>query len=223
MSDAAHVIDVRTLEDLNSSTQQAAEQISQLLDSAGREIAATLEWLEQRRLHWLSEVDRRRKVLDRALVALAACRAIAAAAAARSAYSCDGPEMAVLRARVDLKTAEDEAEKATFWLRQIHQGAAHYQPHAQRLATFLHQDVPHGLAVLASAAETLRSYANLPTVRPSAFGAATDRTSAGPIPTEPNLDGMIMPAPQLSNKEIQPAIEVNPGPEHPFINPERKG
>lgn len=75
MSASANVQSIQALDDLRAALGRFQEQAQEALAASEQEIRRTLDWLNERRNHWQSEVRRRQAAVAQAQAALSRCQA----------------------------------------------------------------------------------------------------------------------------------------------------
>lgn len=162
MSTQVNVGSIDSLDDLRHALVLFRSGTSQALEATEQEIQRVQEWLEQRRLYWQREVERRKQALLRARSALERCLAQAAARSHDDRHSprpsCSAEQAAVAQAQAALANAQAELQNVLHWESRVRQATGEYQRPALRLKGMLAGDLPKAVALLARIIAILRSY-----------------------------------------------------------------
>lgn len=168
MSPLVHVRSVDALLDLKQSLARYAHEVAAPLAALEQETARTLEWLGERRRHWLRAVQEAQQTVQAAQAALARCEATVyrdpkTGAVYRS--DCSAYKAALGQAIRHLRTVEAELRKVEQALHAVGQAQADFRRRHQRLRAFLDHDLAEAQTFLERRAASLRAYAagGLPT------------------------------------------------------------
>lgn len=175
MSTQVNVRSIDSLDDLRHVLILFCSGTTQALEATEQEIQRVQEWLEQRRLYWQREVERRQQALLRARSALERCLAQAAARSHDDRHSprlsCSAEQAAVAQAQSALVKAQTELQNVLHWESRVRQAAVEYQRPAQRLKGMLAGDLPRAVALLARIIAILRSYVAMTPPEASSIGS----------------------------------------------------
>lgn len=168
MADRAHVTSVDAIELFRANIIAYLTKARPVLEDACDEVLRTRQWLQQdRRIHWESQLKRRRKILEEAEQALFGAR-IGNFREATSAETA-----AVTRAKRALNEAEEKLRLIKRWTLEFDHRVQPLVKELEGLRTLMANDMPKAAAHLVQIIKTLDAYAN---VKPS---GALD---AGPAP-----------------------------------------
>jgi DNA repair exonuclease SbcCD ATPase subunit len=131
MSNQLDLQDPQVLVDLGRALGQFAQTVAQALESAGREIQQTMEWLEGRVRHWHRQMDRARRQLEQAQVSLSRCQQLQAMRDSRD--DCRREEQALRAAQRLLAETERHLQTAQQWQRRVGEAAQSFQREAHRV------------------------------------------------------------------------------------------
>jgi hypothetical protein len=169
MSQSARVNSLDALKALHAALVDYRPEGQEALGAAELEIRRVFEFLHDQQKHWLRQVDKRREDVNRARSDLAHARALRQGE--RSGYV--EQEIALNKARIRLREAEEKVVTVKRWLLRLPQDINEYEGPARRLAGMLDADLKLGLAVLENKIAVLEAYMALQALEPPAPGGTT--------------------------------------------------
>jgi hypothetical protein len=169
MSQSARVNSLDALKALHASLVDYRPEAQEALGAAELEIRRVFEFLHDQQKHWLRQVDKRREDVNRARSDLAHARALRQGE--RSGYV--EQEIALNKARIRLREAEEKVVTVKRWLLRLPQEINEYDGPARRLAGMLDADFKLGLAVLENKIAVLEAYMAVQAPEPPAQGGST--------------------------------------------------
>ena len=178
MTQSARVSSIDALKALHATLARFGPEAREALGAAEIEIRRVFDYLEERLKYWLRQVDRRHEDLNRARSDLAHARAIRQGE--RSGYV--EQEIAVRKAQVRLREAEEKVVTVRRWLLHLPQAVNEYQGPSRRLAGLLDADLRQGLAILEQRIAALDAYVALEAPPEPASPEAQEAVSSTPPP-----------------------------------------
>lgn len=157
MSQSARVHSLDALQALHNALVRFGPEAQEALGAAEIEIRRLSDYLHDQLKHWQRQVERRHEDLNRARADLAHARALRQGE--RSGYV--EQEIAVNKAQVRLRQAEEKVTVVRRWLVHLPQAVNEYEGPARRLAGFLDADLKQGVATLEKKIASLEAYAAL--------------------------------------------------------------
>jgi chromosome segregation ATPase len=176
MTQSARVSSIDALKALHATLSRFGPEAREALGAAEMEIRRVFDYLEDQLKYWLRQVDRRHEDLNRARSDLAHARAIRQGE--RSGYV--EQEIAVRKAQVRLREAEEKVVTVRRWLVHLPQAVNEYQGPSRRLAGLLDADLRQGLAILEQRIAALDAYVALEAPPEPASPAAQEAFSSTP-------------------------------------------
>jgi len=176
MANQAKVTSLDALELFRSNLIVFRTKAKRSLDMSIDEVRRMQTWLQNdRRVHWESEIRRRRKTLEQAEADLYSSRL--AGAQESSAVK----RAAVNKAKRALEEAEEKLKNVKRWVQRYGTMADQLIKRLEPLRQIVEQDMPDGIAYLAQAQNTLQAYTDV------ALTPDAPATAAAPAPetTEP--------------------------------------
>jgi hypothetical protein len=156
---SAQVRSIQALEDLKGALGRFGGEAQMALQAAEQEIRRTLDWLQERRNYWCSEVQRRQEEVRQARADLASCRASGYYEDDRyHAPDCSAEERALYEAQVRLREAEEELRNVQQWMKAVGEAVATYRTQAQRLGRLITTELPKANAFLERKIAELQAY-----------------------------------------------------------------
>lgn len=154
MSQRADVTSVESLETFKASLINYLAKAGPTLEEVRAEVFRARIWLESdRRPHWESQLRRRNRDLEQAQQALFSARL-----STLSDATADG-RAAVHKARRAVEEAESKLKLLRIWNREFDTRVQPLLKQLESLSTFLAHEMPHAVARLDQAADTLSAYA----------------------------------------------------------------
>jgi chromosome segregation ATPase len=162
MSQSARVNSLDALKALAAALARYGPEAQEALGAAEMEIRRVVDSLQDQLKHWQRQVEKRQEDVNRARSDLAHARALRQGE--RSGYA--EQEIALNKARIRLREAEDKVGVVKRWLVHLPQAIHEYQGPARRLAGMLDADLKQGLAILKDKIALLEAYASVPLAEP---------------------------------------------------------
>jgi chromosome segregation ATPase len=157
MSQSARVSSIEALKALHAALVRLGPEAREALGAAEIEIRRVLDYLHDQLKHWQHQVEKRQEDVNRARSDLAHARAIRQGE--KSGYV--EQEIALRKAQVRLREAEEKVVVVRRWLLHLPQAISEYEGPARRLAGLLDADLKQGFAVLENKINVLEAYAAL--------------------------------------------------------------
>jgi chromosome segregation ATPase len=157
MSQSAKVSSIDALKALHAALARFGPEAQEALGAAEMEIRRVVDSLHDQHKHWQRQIEKRREDLNRARADLAHARAIRQGE--RTGYV--EQEIAVNKAKVRLRDAEEKVVVVKRWLLHLPQAIHEYQGPAHRLAGLLDADLKQGLALLENKIAVLEAYTEI--------------------------------------------------------------
>ena len=154
MSQSARVSSLDALKALHASLARYGPEAQEALGAADIEIRRVFDFLHDQLKHWQRQVEKRQEDVNRARGDLAHARAMRKGE--RSGYV--EQEIALRKAQVRLREAEDKVVVTKRWLLHLPQAVNEYEGPARRLGGLLDADLKQGLAVLENKIAILEAY-----------------------------------------------------------------
>jgi hypothetical protein len=173
MPEAAHVLAIEVLRDLQGDLRQFAGRAGEILIRVDREIQRSFEWLNDRERHWRKEVRLAEEGLWAARRALERCQD-------SDEDDCSQEEEAVYEARAGLRQAEENLATVRQWIDRARRAADRYDREAQRLQRLITEDTEKACGFLDRAYTSLQQYTAIPA---GAGVAGAGGTSAAALAT----------------------------------------
>jgi chromosome segregation ATPase len=158
MSQSARVHSLDALKALHAALVRFGPEAQEALGAAEIEIRRVGEFLQDQCKHWQRQVEKRQEDVNRARADLAHARAIRQGE--RSGYV--EQEIALRKAQMRLREAEEKVVAVKRWLVQLPQAINEYHGPARRLAGLLDADFKQGLAILDNKISILEAYMAVP-------------------------------------------------------------
>jgi hypothetical protein len=176
MNQTAQVDSIHSLQDFHTALARFGVQARAALDSAAWEIRHTLDGLQQQLKAWQQRAYECQEEVNRARAALSHSRALHDGKSVGSGEQ----EIALAKARHQLREAEAKVEAVRRWQRLLPEAVAEYEGPARHLSGLLEADLRHALAVLEGRIAALQAYVALaPPSRPEAPAAPADAPAPG--------------------------------------------
>ena len=169
MSQSARVNSLDALKALHAALVDYRPEALEALGAAEMEIRRVFDFLHDQHKHWLRQVDKRREDVNRARADLAHARALRQGE--RSGYV--EQEIALNKAQIRLREAEEKVVTVKRWLLRLPQDINEYEGPARRLAGMLDADLKQGLAVLENKIVVIEAYMAVQAPEPPAQGGTT--------------------------------------------------
>jgi chromosome segregation ATPase len=169
MSQSARVNSLDALKALHAALVDYRPDAQEALGAAEIEIRRVFDYLRDQQKYWLRQVDKRREDVNRARSDLAHARALRQGE--RSGFV--EQEIALNKARIRLREAEEKVTTVKQWLLRLPQDINEYEGPARRLAGMLDADLKQGLIVLENKIAALEAYMALQAPEPPAQGGTT--------------------------------------------------
>jgi chromosome segregation ATPase len=154
MSQSARVHSLDALKALHAALARYGPEAQEALGAAEMEIRRVIDSLHDQLKHWRRQVEKRQEDVNRARADLAHARSIRQGE--RSGYV--EQEIALRKAQMRLREAEDKVVTVKRWLLQLPQAIHEYEGPARRLAGLLDADLKQGLALLQDKIDLLEEY-----------------------------------------------------------------
>jgi chromosome segregation ATPase len=162
MSQSARVNSLDALKALHAALARYGPDAREALGAAEMEIRRVFDYLHNQLKHWQRQVERRQEDVNRARADLTHARAMRQGE--RSGYV--EQEIALRKAQVRLREAEEKVVVTKRWLLHLPQAVNEYEGPARRLAGLLDSDFKQGLAVLADKIAILEAYTAVKVAEP---------------------------------------------------------
>ena len=157
MGEQAKVTSLDALETIRASLIIFANRAHRSLDEVGDEVRRTRMWVENdQRLHWESEIRKRRRILDQAVQELLSAKL------SNLRDNISAQENAVRKAKAAMAEAEDKLRRVKQWNRDFEHATGPLTKRLEGLRQFLVHDLPKGMAFLVQAQKTLEAYSESP-------------------------------------------------------------
>jgi chromosome segregation ATPase len=176
MSQTARVGSIESLKALHAALTRLGPEAREALGAAEIEIRRVFDYVHDQLKYWQRQVEKRQEDVNRARSDLAHARAIRQGE--RSGYV--EQEIALRKAQVRLREAEDKVVVVRRWLVHLPQAVSEYEGPARRLAGLLDADLKQGLAILERKINILDAYAAAEA--PAAAPPATAAPQPAPVP-----------------------------------------
>jgi chromosome segregation ATPase len=157
MTQSARVSSIESVQALHDALARFGPEALEALGAAEIEIRRVFDYLHEQQKHWQRQVEKRQEDLNRARADLAHARAIRQGQ--RSGYV--EQEIAVNKAIVRLREAEEKVVVVKRWLLHLPQAVSEYEGPSRRLAGLLDSDLKQGIAVLENKIRALEAYAEM--------------------------------------------------------------
>jgi predicted nucleic acid-binding Zn-ribbon protein len=151
MNSSAKLFSLQALDDLKGALSRFSGEAQEALVAAELDIRRALEWLQERLHHWQRAVEKWRREIQQAKIALKRCQ--------RSGYydqdgyyhapDCSAYEAALATTRRRLQEAETELENTRKWLARVEEVVAAYRVEARRLQQLATNQTKRAQAFLA--------------------------------------------------------------------------
>lgn len=162
MSQSARVNSLDALKALQAALARFGPEGREALGAAEIEIRRVFDFLHDQLKHWQRQVEKRQEDVNRARADLTHARALRQGE--RSGYV--EQEIALNKARVRLREAEEKVVAVKRWLLHLPQAVAEYEGPARRLAGLLDADLKQGVAMLDNKIAILEAYMTVQTPEP---------------------------------------------------------
>jgi chromosome segregation ATPase len=162
MTQSARVHSLDALKALAAALARYGPEAREALGAAEMEIRRVVDSLHDQLKHWQRQVEKRQEDVNRARSDLAHARALRQGE--RSGYV--EQEIALNKARLRLREAEDKVVVVKRWLLHLPQAIHEYEGPARRLAGMLDADLKQGVAILQDKIALLEAYAAVPVAEP---------------------------------------------------------
>ncbi|SRR5579883_956552 len=169
MSQSARVNSLDALKALHAALVDYRPDAQEALGAAEIEIRRVFDYLRDQQKYWLRQVDKRREDVNRARSDLAHARALRQGE--RSGFV--EQEIALNKARIRLREAEEKVTTVKQWLLRLPQDINEYEGPARRLAGMLDADLKQALIMLENKIAALEAYMALQAPEPPAQGGTT--------------------------------------------------
>jgi chromosome segregation ATPase len=169
MSQSARVNSLDALKALHAALARYGPEAQEALGAAEIEIRRVLDFLHDQLNYWQRQVEKRQEDVNRARADLTHARAIRQGE--RSGYV--EQEIALRKAQVRLREAEEKVVVTKRWLLHLPQAIHEYEGPARRLAGLLDADLKQGLAVLENKIALLEAYMAVQAAEPPAPSGGT--------------------------------------------------
>ena len=182
MPQTARVTSIEAIDAFKASLIVYLEKAGCVLDDVSDDVVRTRIWLQSdRQLHWKNQTRQRTRELAHAEQELLTARLSGMSEAIKSR------QMAVNKARLALRDAEERLARVKQWMRQFETQAESRAKVVTQLRHSLAHDMHKAVAFLEGAATSLAAYVEMappiplsPQLRANTTGAAPQSTSAGP-------------------------------------------
>lgn len=162
MSQSARVGSIDALKALHAALARFAPDAQEALGAAEMEIRRVFDYLHEQLKYWQRQVEKRREEVNRARVDLTHARAVRQGE--RSGYV--EQEIALRKAQMQLREAEEKVVIVKRWLLHLPQAVNEYEGPARRLAGLLDADLKQGIALLESKIAALEAYTEIHVAEP---------------------------------------------------------
>jgi chromosome segregation ATPase len=169
MSQSARVNSLDALKALHAALARYGPEAQEALGAAEIEIRRVLDFLHDQLNYWQRQVEKRQEDVNRARADLTHARAIRQGE--RSGYV--EQEIALRKAQVRLREAEEKVVVTKRWLLHLPQAIHEYEGPARRLAGLLDADLKQGLTVLENKIALLEAYMAVQAAEPPAPSGGT--------------------------------------------------
>jgi chromosome segregation ATPase len=172
MSQSARVGSIDALKALRAALARFGPDAQEALGAAEIEIRRVFDFLHDQLKYWQRQVEKRREDVNRARADLAHARAIRQSE--RTGYI--EQEIALRKAQMQLREAEEKVVVVKRWLLHLPQAINEYEGVARRLGGLLDADFKQGIVLLENKIAILEAYAEVqvsePPVPPSPGGSS---------------------------------------------------
>jgi chromosome segregation ATPase len=169
MSQSARVNSLDALKALHAALARYGPEAQEALGAAEIAIRRVLDFLHDQLNYWQRQVEKRQEDVNRARADLTHARAIRQGE--RSGYV--EQEIALRKAQVRLREAEEKVVVTKRWLLHLPQAIHEYEGPARRLAGLLDADLKQGLTVLENKIALLEAYMAVQAAEPPAPSGGT--------------------------------------------------
>lgn len=154
MPDKAHLSSAEALEVFRTRLIRYLEKATLIVDEAGGEVRRMRVWLQDRKKFWESQLRLRSRALEEAKH-----EAFGARLSPFRQFS-EARQMAVRRAKISLRQAEEKLRLTRLWIRRYEGDAEALGREVEKLRTVLIQDIKKGSAGLERILRSLDGYWN---------------------------------------------------------------
>ena len=159
MGPSARVGSIEKLQVLHEALARFGVEAQAALDVGRSEVRRTLDGLHDALRRWQVEVQRRQEDVNRARADLSHARAVRRGEGGRSGTV--EQEMALQKAQLRLREAEEKVERTRRWLRLLPDALAELETPSRHLSGMLEADLRQALALLDGKIAALLAYAEL--------------------------------------------------------------
>lgn len=152
MPDKAHLSSAEALEVFRTRLLRYLEKATLVVDEAGGEVRRMRVWLQERKKFWERQLRLRSRALEEAQHEAFGARL------SPLKQSSEARQMAVRRAKISLRQAEEKLRLTRLWLRRYEGEAEAWGREVEKLRTVLIQDIKKGGAGLERILRSLDGY-----------------------------------------------------------------